>query len=64
MSNQPPRREYNREYYQTLFKVTLAPIVCACGCGEVFTPTTRQTMYKNRTHKCRVHNRARRLKLI
>ena len=59
-----PRAEYARKYYQDYFKEELPPIVCACGCNETFTPTTRQTMYKNRTHKCRVHNRARRLKLI
>jgi len=51
------RKIYQRAYYREFFRATIKPRTCACGCGETFTPKTRQGMYVNRTHKCRVHNR-------
>ena len=55
------RRQYMHNYY--LLQVQpLAPLLCPCGCGQMFTPRTRQQMYFDRVHKCRVHNRIRRMK--
>ena len=55
------RSAYHAAYY--LLQVQpLAPLLCPCGCGQMFTPRTRQQVYFNRVHKCRVHNRIRRMK--
>ena len=55
------RRQYMHNYY--LLQVQpLAPLLCPCGCGKMFTPRTEQQMYFNRVHKCRAHNRMRRQK--
>jgi hypothetical protein len=56
------RRQYMRAYYLEFFHVTLDPLLCPCGCGEMFTPKNVAQIYKDPRHKQRAWVRKRRMK--